>query len=180
MATTTRWTELSRKYGWDRNPLRRRSDLVAAWLLPAAIAVFLILGTVAVLLIGSVLRADNAVAWHQARQHWQAVPGRLTAAAPGPAQADNGANTWTVPAPARWVDSPVTVWLDHKGRVQTPPMTATQLGSRVLETRVVVLALLALLLTFGTGAACSALERRRVTNWETEWLQVEPRWSRQS
>jgi hypothetical protein len=198
MATTTRWTKLSRRVGWDGNPLRRRSDLIAAWLLPAAIAVFLILSTVAVLVIGSVLRTDNAAAWRYANQHWQQVRGRLTASAPGPDQTDNGANAWTVPAPANWtwdgrrhagtvpaiagstVNTPVTVWLDHKGRVQTPPMTATQLGSRVLETRIVVLAMLALLLTFGTAAANSALERRRVRSWETEWIQVEPKWSRQA
>jgi H+/Cl- antiporter ClcA len=198
MTATTMWTRLSRRYGWDHNPLRRRSDLIAAWLLPAAIAVFLILGTVAVLMIGSWLRADNATAWQHARQYWQPVQGRLTETAPGPAQADNGANDWTVSVPARWTwdgrryfgtvpaiagsnaDSAVTVWLNHKGHVQTPPLTATQVGSRVLETRAVILAVLALMLTFVTGAAYGAVDRRRVNGWETEWDVVEPQWNHQS
>jgi hypothetical protein len=196
MTATKTWTKLGRKYGWDRNPLRRRGDLIAAWLLPAAIAVFLILGTVAALVIGSWLRADNAAAQRYADQHWQEVTGRLTQAAPGPAQADNGANDWSVPTLANWtwdgrrytgtvpaiagsmVNSPVTVFLDRTGRVQTPPLSPTQLGGRILETRVVILAMLALLLTFVTGAVYGTLDRRRVNSWEAEWDVVEPQWTR--
>jgi hypothetical protein len=195
MTATTRWTKLSRKYGWDRNPLRRRSDLVAAWLLPAAVAVFLILGTVGVLVIGAVLRADNAAAWRHADKDWQSIRGVLLQAAPGPAQADHGANNWPVPTKARWtydgvrhigtipaiagstVTSPVTIWVDRKGHVQTPPLNATQLGGRILESRVVILTMLALILTFATGAVYRALDRRQVNSWEAEWMAVEPRWS---
>jgi hypothetical protein len=195
MTATKTWTKLSRKYGWDRNPLRRRSDLIAAWLLPAAVAVFLILGTLGVLVVGAVLRADNAAAWRHADKYWKSAHGVLLQSAPGPAQADNGANEWSVPTKATWVfdgvrhigtipaiagstvNTPVTVWLDHKGHVQTPPLTPTQLGGRILETRVVILALLALAMSFGTGAAYGALNRRRVNSWEAEWMAVEPRWS---
>jgi hypothetical protein len=47
MAATTMWTKAIRRLGIDHNPLRRRSDLIDGWLLPAAIIAFLVLGPLA-------------------------------------------------------------------------------------------------------------------------------------
>jgi hypothetical protein len=43
MKLPANWTWLGRRLALDHNPLRRRTDVVAAWLLPGAIASFLVL-----------------------------------------------------------------------------------------------------------------------------------------
>ncbi len=197
MATpTTRWLKLSRRLGGDGNPLRRRSDLIEAWLLPAAIALFLALCPVVAVLAGIWVRADNAAARH-AQLSWHPADAVLLRAAPGPAMSDDGANSWVVWTLAKWtVDgrryvgdvpavagsragSTMTVWLDRTGRVRTPPLTAAQVGGRVGTATWFCLALLAVLLAVLAGLARQILDKRRLAGWETAWLTVGPRWSHQ-
>src|SRR3984957_15248776 len=122
------WTRLARALGSDHNPLRRRSDLIAAWLTPAAIAIFLALGPLVA--VGAIAAAHAGVT--TARQAGrdlhpgpaallQAVPGRprgdpparqagrdlhpvpavLLQAVPGPLMTAGGTNSWVTWAPAR-------------------------------------------------------------------------------
>jgi hypothetical protein len=94
MATPTMtWRRLSRRLGRDGNPLRRRSDLIEAWLLPAMITAFLALSPLVAGAAGIWVRADNAAARH-AQLSWRRVPAVLLQAAAGPQMSDNGANTW--------------------------------------------------------------------------------------
>ncbi len=95
MAATTTWVKLSRRLGIDGNPLRRGVDKIEVWLVPAAVAVFLALCPVVALGMSAWAHADNA-AVARAQRSWQPVKGVLLKAAPGPAEADGGANTWTV------------------------------------------------------------------------------------
>ena len=146
---TVTWTRLTRALGSDHNPLRRRSDLMAAWLAPAAIAVFLVLGP---LVAGGAVvwaHAGNAAA-RRAGRELHAVPAVLLAAVPGPLMSASGANSWLTWAPARWVaggqaqagripavsgspaGSTVPVWLNRAGHVMTPPLTASQARDRVI------------------------------------------------
>ena len=197
MATPTpTWMKLTRRFGRDGNPLRRRSDLIEAWLLPVAIVVFLALCPVVAVAAGAAVRADNAAARHD-QQSWHRVEAVLRQAAPGPEFSANGANSWLVWTPARWtVDgrwyagdvpasassragSTVAVWLDQSGRVRTPPLTAAQLGQRVLTATVFALSGLVVLLASVTWLFKRALDRRRLAAWETAWLAVGPRWSHQ-
>jgi hypothetical protein len=187
---------LARRLGRDGNPLRRRSDLIEAWLLPAVIAAFLALAPLVAVGTGVWIRADNAAA-RQAQLSWHRVPAVLLQAAPGPEMSGNGANTWLVWTPARWTadgrrwlgsvpapaktaaGSTVTVWLDPAGKVQTPPLTAAQARDRVAAATVIALAALAVLLA-GLGLlARRVLYRRRLAAWQTAWLSVGPNWSRQ-
>ena len=197
MATPTpTWMKLARRFGRDGNPLRRRADLIDAWLLPAAIVVFLALCPVVAVAAGALVRADNAAARHD-QLSWHRVEAVLQQAAPGPQFADNGANSWLVSTPARWTidgrryvgyvpasassraGSTVAVWLDQSGRVRTPPPTAAQLGQRVLTATVFALSGLVVLVAGMTWLFRRALDKRRLAGWETAWLAVGPRWSRQ-
>jgi len=189
-------TKLVRTLGWDRNPLRPRSDLIGRWLLPAAIAVFVGMCPVVATLTGMWVRADNAAVVH-AQRTWSRVTGVLLRAAPGPAESDHGTNTWLMWTPARWsaggqqragiipavAGSPAgsrqTVWLNTAGQVQVPPLTATQVGNRTRADTVMALAVLAALLAALRWLARRALNRRRLRDWEMEWLTVGPIWSRQ-
>ncbi len=198
MATPTKtWLKLTRRLGRDGNPLRRRADVLAGWLLPGTMVVFLVLGPLVAGLTSVAVRADNSAARHVALG-WQPVRAVLLQAAPGPEESDQGANTWTVWTRARWTadghqyvgDVPAaagsaagsteTVWLDPAGKVQLPPLTGAQDGSRVVNMMLVALAGLAALLAAIALAAWRILDRRRLAGWETAWLAVGPGWSRQA
>src|SRR5271170_7259274 len=81
MTPTTVWTRMTRRLGFDHNPLRRGSDVIEAWLLPAMIAAFLILGPLVAGAAGLWVHADNAAA-QRATQSWHQAPAVLLQAAP--------------------------------------------------------------------------------------------------
>ena len=197
MATpTTRWLKLAHRLGRHPNPLRRRSDILEAWLLPAACAAFLLLGPLIAVLAGTWVHAENA-AVQRAEQSWRPVPAVLLRAAPGPEVTDHGANTWYESALARWTvdgrtrvgDIPVpagssagstqTAWLDAAGRVQMPPLTPAQLGDATVTAVLIALTGLAVVIGILTVLVKWLLDRRRLASWGTAWLAVEPRWSHQ-
>ena len=195
MAPTTTWTRLTRRLGLDRNPLRRRSDMIEAWLLPVAIAVFLALSPVLVGGAGSWARAENAAAV-QAERSWHRVPAVLLEAVPGPMMSDNGANSWMVWAPARWIaggrahvgqvpapsgtraGATVPAWLDRAGQVQAPPLAAGQVRYRAALAASAGIIVLAAILVCLVLTARWLLDRRRLASWGTAWLAVGPQWSR--
>jgi hypothetical protein len=195
MTPTTTWMRLARRFGFDHNPLRRRSDLIEAWLLPAAIAAFLILSP---LLVGAASRVvhDENAAVAQAQRSWHRATAVLLEAVPGPLMTDNGANTWMTWTPARWntggrqhvgpvpasagtsAGSSVTIWLDRAGNVQTPPLTAVAVQDRVVLAALIALSALAAVLAAGALIGNCLLDHRRLTKWGTAWLSVGPQWSR--
>ena len=193
-ATTTTWVKLSRRFGMDGNPLRRRADKIEAWLTPAAIAVFLALCPVVAIGMSTWVHADNA-AVQRAEHSWHPVKAVLLQAAPGPVESDSGANTWTVWTPARWsVDgrretgkvpvaakspagSTQTVWLNRAGAVQVPPAPASQVAALADAATAVGLTALAALLAGVTWLTHRTLDRRRLALWERAWMSVGPRWS---
>ncbi len=197
MATSTiAWHRLARRLGRDPNPLRRRSDVLEAWLVPAAAVVFLALCPLVAGLAGVWVRADNA-ATQRAQQSWHPVSAVLLRAAPGPEFTDQGANTWTSWEPARWkldgrqhigsipvtagsaAGSTQTVWLDSHGHVHVPPLTPAQLGQTVDAAMLIWLAGLAVVVSILTLLARWILDRRRLAGWEAGWLAVGPGWSHQ-
>jgi hypothetical protein len=194
MATTTKWVKLSRRLGLDGNPLRRRADKIEAWLTPVAIAVFLALCPVVAIGISAWVHADNAAA-NRAEHSWHTVKAVLLQPAPGPAESDGGANTWTVWTRARWsvggvqrtgavpvpAKSPAgsthTVWLNRAGAVQVLPAPASQVAALADTATCVGLTALAVLMAGLTWLIRRALDRRRLARWESAWLTVGPRWS---
>ena len=186
---------MARRLGFDHNPLRRRSDLIEAWLLPAVIAVFLIVSPLLVGAASAWVHNDNA-ATVQAERSWHRVTAVLLEAVPGPLMSDNGANTWVTWTLARWsadgrlhvghvpaaagssAGSTVSVWLDRAGNVQAPPLNALQMRDRVVLAAVVALTALAVFLTAVTLIVRRLLDRRRLAGWAADWLSVGPDWSR--
>jgi hypothetical protein len=190
------WRRLAGRRGRDRNPLRRRSDLIEAWLLPAVVTMFLAVGPFVAGAVSQWIHADAAAARH-AQLSWHRVSGVLLAAAPGPMMTDDRANSWIVWTPARWTadgrpqqgrvpaaagaraGSMVTVWLDRSGQVQRPPLTAGQADDRVVVGVAMALTALAVLLAGLAWLGQRVLDWRRLAGWETAWLSVGPQWSRQ-
>jgi hypothetical protein len=190
---TMTWTRLARALGSDHNPLRRRFDVIAAWLTPAAVAIFLILAPLVV--TGAVLwaHAVNA-ATSRAERDLHPVTAVLQESVPGPLMTANGANSWLTWVHARWTadgqaraglipavsGSPagatVPVWLDPAGHVQIPPLTAAQARDRVITAATAALAVLAVVLAgLGLVARC-VINRKRLAAWEAAWQLTGPRW----
>jgi hypothetical protein len=187
----TTWKKLTGGLRRDGNPLRRRSDLIEAWLLPAAVAAFLVLSP---LLAGAVVllaRAQISQARY-AELSWQHRPAVVLQPAAGPEARDNGSNTWVVWTKARWTEdgrrmvgsvpvpaktragSTVTIWLDPAGNIRLPPPTAHQVGSRVIEATLMTLAGLAVVLTSAVLLTRRVLHWRRLAGWEAAWLSFAP------
>jgi hypothetical protein len=196
MRTPTKtWKRLTRRLGRDGNPLRRRSDVIDAWLVPVAIVVFLALCPLVLSVTGNWARSAN-VSEQRAQASWSHVQGVLLQAVPGPQQANHGMNTWITWTPAHWVQngiqrtadvparsgtragSVVTVWLDSNGKVQMPPLTPGGAGARLLEARLTGLAVLAVVLALMLVLGRRILDRRRLAGWENAWHSVGPTWSR--
>jgi hypothetical protein len=195
MTATTTWMRVSRRLGFDHNQLRRRSDVVEAWILPAATALFLAVSPL--LAVGASAWVHNEyVAAQQAERSWHRVTAVLLQAVPGPLMSDNGANSWQTWTAARWTEngrthvgqvpadagssagSAVPVWLDRAGNVQAPPLTAGQVRDRVALTAVIVITFLAAFLTVLALIGRRVLDRMRLASWGTAWLSVGPQWSR--
>ena len=193
---TTWWLRFKRQMGLDGNPLRRRSDVIAAWLTPAMILVFAALIPVAASVTGSLARAQNASVV-RASHGWHHVTGHLLRSAPGPAQTDHGTNTWNEMALANWsfegrsyhgsipvpAGSPAgsarIVRLDNAGVVQMPPLVPAQLADRIDTLTFIVMIAVAMMLMAVKGIVRRILDKRRLAAWESDWHAVGPRWSHQ-
>jgi hypothetical protein len=192
---TRAWRRLVSRLRRTRNPLRRRSDVIEAWLLPAAIAAFLVLGPLVGGGVASWIKGDTAAA-RQAQHSWHRVSAVLLAAAPGPMMADDRASSLIVWTPAHWTwdghrqhgrvpatagtgaGSKVAVWLNPAGQVQRPPLTAAQAKDRVIVAVSMALIVLAVFLAALAWIIGRVLDWRRLAGWETAWLAVGPQWSR--
>jgi hypothetical protein len=193
---TTMWLKLKRRMACDGNPLRRRSDVIAAWLTPVAVLIFVALIPVAATVTSSLARAENA-AVARAMPAWHVVDGRLLRSAPGPEQTNHGGNLWNEVVPAQWTFRghqhsgavPVLsgsragdrqkVYLNDAGQVQTPPLDPSQLADRTDTITFIALGVLAMVLLTLKAIARRILDGRRLAAWESDWLAVGPRWSHQ-
>ncbi|WP_093906311.1 hypothetical protein [Streptomyces sp. cf386] len=188
----------SRVRGWRRrpNPLRRRSDVVAAWSF-RAVAVLLV---VVAPLVGVVagwwahddarttareqradrrhLRAeavggtsDALPTVHGGRQPSTEVTVRWTE--PG-----NGLRTATalVPAGTRAGET-VDVWLDYRGRSVAPPPDGTAVWQHTVTLGVCAAAGAVTVILLGHAVVRHTAMRRRLAEWEREWARTEPDWT---
>ncbi|MCX4993105.1 hypothetical protein [Streptomyces sp. NBC_00568] len=179
-----------RLWRWRSNPLRRRDDIVEAWIVLAVWMVFAVGGSVAGLVTAHA--ADEVFAAQRAER--QRVPAVLLNDVPLSFPAIGGTSdrrTTTV----RWtasdgstrtgrtqVDtgleagSTVTVWQDGHGRLTSAPLSATEAA---IESGLLGVGAAAGLagLVFGAGAVVRwQLDRHRIDEWSREWDQVGPRW----
>jgi hypothetical protein len=188
-----RATRLARRLGLDRNPLRRRTDKVAACVAVALIAVFL--AGAPVLAMVAVGWADRATAAeHQAARSWRQVPAVLQQAAPAPPAWALSGYTW---ARARWTapdgraragqipvsHSPpagrtVPLWVDTAGSPIVPPPGRQAAPARQAAAAVIVVFILGIALLCLACAGRWVLDRRRLAEWEAGWAAVGPQWTR--
>lgn len=174
---------------WRRNPLRRRSDVVEAWIVLAAWLVAVV-GSV---FAGTV--AANAVARGLDRQWEQRHPVQavLVGRAPDVASERTGNDgrvwvtvRWTTPdgavhtgrakvRPGTMSGTAITVWTDQRGRVTAKPLSPGEAGFRAAWTGTLVATGTAAAVFGGAQLARAGLERRRLRQWDDEWARVDTR-----
>lgn len=176
---------------WRRNPLRRRSDALEAWIVLVAWALTVLGGLFAGFAATQTVERGLA---HQ-RAEWRSVPALLTEDAPDGSATETGSDlVW---AKVRWTaadGSPhagqarvlagatagtsVSVWTDLHGRLVTRPATASQAQLRASLTGVLVGVSAAGVPFVGGRLVRGRLERRRMERWDEEWERVGPLWGR--
>jgi hypothetical protein len=186
-------SRLARRLGVDRNPLRRRTDKIAAWLAALLVVVFIIGAPAASMAaIGWVGR--SAATWQHAARSWRQVLAVVTRAAPASPSWGLSGYTWV---PARWtapdgqaraglipVSAGVTagqtvrVWVDAVGTPTGPPLTTGTVVADQVRAAAVAVVMLAVVLLCLMGAGQHVLDRRRLAGWEAAWAAVGPQWTR--
>ncbi|CAL9370049.1 Rv1733c family protein [Streptomyces sp. enrichment culture] len=176
---------------WRRNPLKRRSDTLEAWVLLGAWTLTVLCGVLAGTAVAGAVERSMA----RERAEFRPVAARLTEPAPGAATvpaAAHGAHVWAEVAwtapdgiartgqarvrPGTGTGAEVTVWTDDRGRLVTRPASPAQ--ARVRSSLVGVLAGLgAAAVPLAAGRAVrSGLEGRRLQRWEADWARFDPLW----
>lgn len=181
---------------WRRNPLKRRADMVEAWVVLGAWLVTVVVGVFAGL--AATQSVEHGLA--RERAEWQRVEARLTAKAPGKATADTstvsgdqvwGNVRWIAPDGSRHTGqvrvasgsaagSTVPIWSDPQGHLVTKPATASQARLRAALIGVLVGISAAAVPFVGGRVLCGRLERRRMDLWDTEWSRFGPLWGRKT
>ena len=184
---------LRHRLGLDRNPLRRRTDKIAACLAVVLVAVFLI-GALMVSVVAVSWVGRAAAAEQRATRSWRLVPAVVQRAAPAPAPSQLNGHTWV---PARWTapdgqaragQIPVTVavaagqtvrlWVNAAGTPTGPPPNRGAVVVDAVATAAFALVALASALLCLARTGRWVLDRRRLAAWEAAWATVGPQWTR--
>ncbi|MFJ8107690.1 hypothetical protein [Streptomyces sp. NPDC096132] len=173
---------------WRRNPLRRRSDVVEAWIGVAAVTLLLAAPAVGVVTADVAERSalDQARGLHRTAARLvedaaPATPSRLSGTADGDARAtvrwtttDGSVQTGEAPVAAgSRAGSPVTVWLDDEGRSRPAPPTPARARSHGAAVGVATGGGLGLLVVSGWWVARVRLEVRRGAQWGRAWAEFD-------
>ncbi|MFR9799801.1 hypothetical protein ACL02U_28475 [Streptomyces sp. MS06] len=175
---------------WRGNPLRRRDDVIEAWVVLAVWLVVLVGGTLVGLV--SAHAADAVFAEQRDTRH----PTRAVLVTDAPRETGSVGSSARTSAAVRWTTpdgtvhtgrtlvrsglpagATVEVWLDSGGALTTRPASSTEAS---VEAAVFggAAALGLAGLAWGTGAVVRwRLDRRRIDAWGSEWAVVEPGWS---
>ncbi|MFI0960762.1 hypothetical protein ACH4S8_05015 [Streptomyces sp. NPDC021080] len=178
-----------RLWRWRDNPLRRRDDIIEAWVVLAVWIVFVVGGTVAGLVTARA--ADDVFARQRAdRQPVRAlvlhdVPltatptrgstGRLMTTVRWTAADGSTRTARTLVNPGTTAGSAVTVWQDGRGRLTSAPPTSTRAAFESGALGTAAAAALAGLAFGGGAVARRRLDRHRIDAWDREWDLVGPR-----
>jgi hypothetical protein len=180
----------------DRNPLRRRSDRVEAFLFGGLLVAAATGAPVAAMAGGhwalasaqQTARTERETS-HQVRAVLLAVP-RTSAAGYSVTATVVAQARWTAPAGAtRTGEIPVpadsvrgelyTIWTDAAGDQTHSPMTAAQVADEGTFGTVVAVGLTLVSAGVMAGFTRLVVNRRRIAAWDADWAVTAPMWTRQ-
>lgn len=185
------------RWRWRASPLRRRSDLVEAWVLLTA-ALLMTLGAAVAGMVTFHTALDMA---EQQRADRHQITAELTEdarhhrsdalyAVPN-AQQDWARVQWSAPdgteregsarvAQDRQAGSTVTIWTDGTGQqVVEPPGAVVGVLQSALWGVLAAGAMVAVALAL-CRAVRAVLNRQRAARWERAWAEIEPHWRRKT
>ncbi|MFE7385255.1 hypothetical protein ACFU9F_33375 [Streptomyces zhihengii] len=184
-------------WGLRPNPLRRRCDLVRAWLTLALAAVVLGAVPVVSVAVGRAVHGSltaDAEARAASLHRVTAVLERDAPRHPEPGSAE--ADLARYPAPVRWTGpdgrvhrgetevpagvtagSTVPLWCDAEGRAARAPMSAAEVRNRSVGWGATAGAAVAVAGAVTYAAVGRVLDRRRLAEWDAAWAAAAPRWS---
>ncbi|AXK37144.1 hypothetical protein DVA86_07030 [Streptomyces armeniacus] len=189
-----------RLWRWRRNPLRRPSDLLQAWLgLALTAAVLAAVPLTAVLTYGAVHRVLHDDATQEARakhrttaevlddvpQHPEPdsqeaahtrYPARVRFTAPDASTRTGSADV----RPGLPAGSTVRVWTDDRGDLTGAPPSAEEIRNRALGWSLAASAVVAVAGAAAYGIAGRVLDRHRMAAWEHDWSETATRWTASS
>jgi hypothetical protein len=188
-------TWVSRRLGWDRNPLRRPADRVEAAVFAGLLAGFLMGAPVSAIVAGRVTDATELRQQHS-EQAWRQVAATvLVSSGAVTGSAFGSSDAWV---PARWpapghrtrrglveldgaarAGQQVGIWTNAAGRLTGPPLTRQTIQLDVTLATLIAPAALALVLLAAGGAVRLVLNRRRLAAWDAAWDAIGPRWTPQ-
>ncbi|NUQ98645.1 MAG: hypothetical protein HOY79_19525 [Streptomyces sp.] len=185
-----------RLWRWRRNPLRRGSDVVEAWVLLGAWVLAVVGGLLAGLVAGGAMqqaldrqRAErHAVSAVLTEDATQRSPMRAVAVADPRVRATV---RWTAPdgsvrtaetrvqsgTPTR---TRITVWMDERGRLAPKPVSPAAATAQAAAMGLLSAAGAGGVVLVGTRVACIGLNRRRIRQWAQEWERVGTQWGRKA
>lgn len=191
----SRTERLARRLGLDRNPLRRRTDKIAAWL-GAGLLVAFLAGAPLLSLAAAAWAGHAGTAEQRAQRGWHRVGAVLLRNAPAPATLASTlyGGAWV---PARWTSADgrartgeiavavglaagqqVPIWVDAAGAPTGPPLTHRAVVARSVAAAAVAPVALGIVLAFLAGVARWVLDRRRLAGWASAWASVGPHWTK--
>ncbi|MHC3469854.1 Rv1733c family protein [Streptomyces sp. 7R007] len=177
---------------WRDNPLRRRSDVLEAWILLAAWTV----ATLAAVLAGWFGAQSVEHAAQRDRAGRVPVSAVLVRTVPGSARdAVTGVRYDRVLATVRWTDgdgrartgttevkptaragSTMTAWTDGHGRLVAAPVAAAEATTRAVLAGTGVALVAGVAVLSAGNLVRLRVERRATERWGTEWEQVGRHW----
>ncbi|WP_443063316.1 hypothetical protein OG800_24170 [Streptomyces sp. NBC_00445] len=179
-----------RLWRWRRSPLRRRSDLIEAWVVLAGWVLVLVGSLFAGLAAAAAVEQDA----ERQRRESRPIPGVLVEAAEDRAP-PRGTSDYRVWATVRWtgadgstrtdearvsirarVGSTVTVWTDGSGRIMPEPLTEGEARLHAISGGVLAAAGAGGMVWCAVWAVRLGLERRRMAQWAAEWERIDTRW----
>lgn len=191
----TRRERLARRLGLDANPLRRRTDKMAACLGAGLLVMFL--AAAPLLVLATISWAGHSGAAEQrAQRGWHQVSAVLLRRAPAPPAFAGSlyGGTWV---PAKWTapdgrprlgeidvitglakGQTVPIWVDQAGLPTGPPLTHRAVLARTVLAAAAVPVVLAIVLGLVAGVGRWVIDRRRLAGWDAAWASVGPQWTK--
>jgi hypothetical protein len=186
----------ARRLGFDRNPLRRRTDRIEAAIRLVTVILLVVAVPVAAIAVGR--QVDHVALRHAQAQRAaeREVTAVLLQRAPASGVPDPYTSVQMTFALARWqppgqpsrsgqvlatagapAGSKVKIWIDASGAVASPPPDHRTIAGDVCIAAVVTCLVAILVLLELNTLARRALDRRRLNAWDADWRATGPLWS---
>jgi hypothetical protein len=180
----------------DRNPLRRRSDRVEAYIFGGLLVIAAVGAPVGAITVSDWAHAAAARAAQAEAQTWRQLPAVLLA--PPRATGNGYSMSGTSPALAQWTTpggrqhtgqvivpadmlkgTVTTIWTDQSGDAASPPLTQAEVAEQGTFAALVTVALVLLACLLTALATRVVVDRRRMAAWTADWAVTAPMWTRQ-